>query len=152
MNSQIVGGLLRRIYNQFNMENFDNRLKLQKIVFLLQQQGIDLGFNFNLYIYGPYSRDLTKVGFYIKDFEKIRKVKFVEEDIETKFTEFVTRIRPFKDKTDWLEIASTLCLFSEEPSCHSKGWVIKKVNRLKPKYNVERNRNVWGDLEGWLLN
>ena len=151
MNSQIVGGLLRRIYNQFNMENFDNRLKLQKIVFLLQQQGIDLGFNFNLYIYGPYSRDLTKIGFYIKDFEKIRKVKFVEEDIETKFIEFKTRIQPFKDKIDWLEIASTLCLFSES-SHHNKKWIIKKVNSLKPKYNIEKIGRVWTNIDGWLLN
>lgn len=44
-----------------NMTDFSTRLKLQKIVYLLQASNMSLGYGFNWYVRGPYSPDLAKV-------------------------------------------------------------------------------------------
>jgi uncharacterized protein YwgA len=46
---------------------FDNRIKLQKLIYILQSEGIDLNYNFTWYIYGPYSSELTRDGYRITD-------------------------------------------------------------------------------------
>jgi uncharacterized protein YwgA len=46
-----------------SMDSFDERLTLQKTIYLLQQMGVHLGYQFSWYIRGPYSRDLTADAF-----------------------------------------------------------------------------------------
>lgn len=46
-----------------SMESFDERLILQKTIYLVQNMGIPLGYHFSWYIRGPYSRDLTADAF-----------------------------------------------------------------------------------------
>lgn len=55
-----------RILNSFcdvSMNEFDNRLKLQKIAFLAQKLGAVGGFTFSWYKRGPYSPSLTQALF-----------------------------------------------------------------------------------------
>ena len=40
-------------------DSFEERLKLQKIIYLLQDSGMQLGYGFGWYKYGPYSQDLV---------------------------------------------------------------------------------------------
>ncbi|ADB57086.1 hypothetical protein [Archaeoglobus profundus] len=55
--------LIRALENagvyKFSIETFEDRLKLQKIVYIAKHFGIDLGYEFNEYIRGPYSPDLA---------------------------------------------------------------------------------------------
>lgn len=44
-----------------NMETFPQRKKAQKLAYLLEVFGINIGFRFNWYLHGPYSSDLTQV-------------------------------------------------------------------------------------------
>ena len=46
-----------------SMSSFDDRLALQKTVYLIQQMGMHLGYPFSWYLRGPYSRDLTADAF-----------------------------------------------------------------------------------------
>lgn len=39
-------------------QNIKGRTRFQKIVFLLEEQGIDFGYEFKPYLYGPYSTEL----------------------------------------------------------------------------------------------
>jgi len=45
------------------MKTFDERLILQKTVYLAQQKGITLGYHYSWYLHGPYCRDLTADAF-----------------------------------------------------------------------------------------
>src|SRR4051812_11372113 len=45
------------------MSSFDDRLALQKGVYLAQQMGVNLGYQFSWYLRGPYSRNLTSDAF-----------------------------------------------------------------------------------------
>lgn len=49
----------------FSLESFDDRLFLQKAIYLLQILGIDLRFRFSWYLRGPYSNALTQCAFEI---------------------------------------------------------------------------------------
>ena len=60
-------GLFVKDINNFNMDDFDGRLRLQKTIQLLQSFGIDLGYNYHWYLRGPYCTDLTKDGFELKN-------------------------------------------------------------------------------------
>ena len=42
------------------METFADRLRLQKIVWLMQRFGVRLDFNYHWYLHGPYSPELTR--------------------------------------------------------------------------------------------
>ena len=53
--------LYRSLGVNSSLRSFSNRLQLQKLTYLLEVFGIDLGFKFRWYIHGPYSRVLTKV-------------------------------------------------------------------------------------------
>ena len=45
------------------LNTLEDRIKMQKLVYLSEISGIDLGFSFTWYIYGPYSPGLTRVMF-----------------------------------------------------------------------------------------
>ena len=53
--------ILEKLDIKFNIDTTADRIRLQKIVYLLQRCGVNLGYNYDWYIYGPYSRELTSV-------------------------------------------------------------------------------------------
>jgi hypothetical protein len=55
--------VLKELGAQATLKTFDDRLILQKTVYLVQQFGIPLGYSFSWYLRGPYSRDLTADAF-----------------------------------------------------------------------------------------
>ncbi len=64
-----------------DMEKFDERLRLQKIVYLLWAYGISLGYGFNWYVRGPYSPKLASDGYALDDelFERGSRIRFNDE-------------------------------------------------------------------------
>lgn len=47
-------------YSSLSSENFQDKIVIQKIVYLLQLKGVGTDYQFDLYIRGPYSPELTK--------------------------------------------------------------------------------------------
>ena len=52
----VVDGIRLR----FEIGSFEDRLILQKAVYLVQAAGVDLGYHYQWYLYGPYSPSLTR--------------------------------------------------------------------------------------------
>ncbi len=48
------------------LDSFDDRMALQKTIYLCQQAGVHLGYRYNWYLRGPYSPDLTRDAFELK--------------------------------------------------------------------------------------
>ena len=46
-------------YSSLSSNNFEDKLVIQKVVFLLEMKGVKLSYPFGLHIRGPYSRQLT---------------------------------------------------------------------------------------------
>lgn len=150
MNSLVLAGIVKRVYPNFNMSTFENRLKLQKIVYLLQAYGINLGYTFTLYHYGPYCLELMKTAYYVEDFAKIKEVGFEDTGVETKFKAFLEKITPYKNDVNWLEAASTLHLFKKLYPSESKRELIKRVKTIKSKFGETYLEEVYGGMTEWL--
>lgn len=116
---KIVNGLRKSLGFNFNVEKFEDRIRLQKYVFLLRKFGIDLGYNFDLYVRGPYSRDLSMDYYSLPD---------AKEEIEIP-EEFVNLVRD-KD-IRWLELSTSLIKVRERYPKISDEEVIEIVEKLK---------------------
>lgn len=93
---------LKKVGFDFKVNYFNNRLKLQKYIFLLRRYGIDLGYSYNYYIRGPYSPELAD------DYYNLPEV-----DGELELPEDFLRL--IKDKSErWLELASSLVMVFEK--------------------------------------
>lgn len=60
-------------FDGIDMTDFDNRLKYQKLMFLVQNYGLSLGYGYNWYVRGPYSPSLTQNLFKIQNNSQIFK-------------------------------------------------------------------------------
>ncbi len=91
----------------FNVNRFDHRLKLQKLVYIAKSLGVPkLEYDFNLYLRGPYSPELADDYYNLGEGAEISEdeVKaFLSNEAFHRFVELVNG----EDGT-WLEIAATL--------------------------------------------
>lgn len=134
MNPNIIAGLINRIYNNFDMFSFDNRLKLQKFTYFLQHSfDLNLGYEFNWYTYGPYCIELTKDGF-LADFANAPKLKFAETEAEKKFGHFLNFINKRKDDVEWLEIASSLHLLRKLNPDIDENFLVETIKNKREEF------------------
>lgn len=126
----------------FDVKKFDDRVLLQKYVFLSRFFGYDLGYYYNMYLYGPYSSDLAN-DYYNLPPGKERSEKYLDWD---KKEDFINLVKGKKRR--WLEIASTIM------SLREYGYVgedlRKKVAEIKNE-DEDYVKKVYKELEGTLL-
>ncbi len=81
---------------QLKRDSFGERLKLQKVVYLLQAFGVQLGYGFGWYKYGPYSQDLVSDAYAVLGSRKSEYERAASEG-EWKFSpETLAKFREFK--------------------------------------------------------
>jgi len=146
MDPTALAGLVKRLYPEFDLNSFENRLKLQKFVFLLRSAGLDLGYNYSLYLRGPYSPEVARDAFSIQNWQSIRPVRFGTSEYETKFDELLEFLDPHKNDIIWLEIVSTILLISELHKNESKEAVIDHFLIVKPKFGKEEIIPIYEEL------
>jgi len=142
-----LGGLFKRL-ETFDMDTFDGRLILQKTVYLMQAYGLPLGYNFSWYIYGPYSPDLTKDGYEIKDiYQNIPKMKFVKEDREMRFNEFIKIFGQYIKNAYWLELLASIHFLKKLYPSENKENILIKVEKKQPYIKKIDCETAWNYLE-----
>jgi uncharacterized protein YwgA len=137
-------GLLKFDIIGDNDEHFNNRLKIQKYVYLAKYFGLDLGYTFDMYLHGPYSSKLTYAYYDIARGKNIDLIP-TEKNLNGSFkeNEFFKYIKD-KDR-DWLEVASTLLeLSSHYPD---KECLVNKTINAKPHINSEKINDIVKELE-----
>ena len=94
---------------KFKIDSFENRLKLQKIVYIAKYFGIDLGYTFNEYLRGPYSHELANDYYKLNEIwnsDELKRLKPLDDEKLRELIEFL------KDKsTDELEGIATGLMF-----------------------------------------
>ncbi len=107
-----VEALRRSIGFEFNVNRFDHRLRLQKLVYLAKTLDVpNLEYDFNLYLRGPYSPELADDYYHLdKDF-KVGE-NYVNAFLNDPSFKKLVRLVKGKDGT-WLEIAATLVELSK---------------------------------------
>ena len=125
-----------------NLDKFSGRKQLQKLTYLMEAFGLDLGFKFSWYIHGPYDRRLTSVLYdddpeecsrqvsdeYANEKERLRALKkFLGNDVHS------SRI---------LELISSLhyLLLIGIPKKVDDDTVISNLLDLKPQFSEEETR------------
>lgn len=64
---QVLDLFLSELGEQFAIDSLDDRLRLQKAVYLGQLFDVDLGYRYSWYVKGPYSPSLTQDYFKLKE-------------------------------------------------------------------------------------
>ena len=142
-----LGGLLKQIGN-YNMDTFEGRLILQKTVYLMQAFGLPLGYRFSWYLYGPYSPDLTKDGYEIKDIYKtIPKLKFVKQDRQKRFDDFIKILGDNKNDAYFLELLASIHFLKKIYPLENKENIVKKVEQKQPYIKKKDCESAWQYLE-----
>lgn len=87
---------------KFNVDDFDVRFKIQKYVLLSKALGIDFGYNYNLYVHGPYSSQLAD------DYYAIGEA-YIQSD-PSQYLPIIEKLSNLVNGKDenWLELAGTL--------------------------------------------
>ena len=142
MNPNIIAGLIKNIYPRFSMYSFANRLKLQKFTYFLQHGfDLNLGYEFNWFIYGPYCIELTKEGFQV-DFDEAKPLRFADEEAQKRFLKFITFFSKNKDNEDWLEIASCLHFLRKLNPSLSEEEIIKIIKGKRKGEFIEKEKLI----------
>ena len=111
---QKLAGLFHGLDKHFLMEQFDDKLEVQKITFLAQEFGIDLGYFFEWYIRGPYCKQVSADAHKVIDNDiKVSDLGNVGLDVE-QIKSFAEILKPHLNDTDWLEIAASIIYLKKE--------------------------------------
>lgn len=143
---------------EYSFEKYEKskkeRIKFQKIVYSLQKNGFKLGFNYNLYLNGPYSPNLAAEGYFIaqnldefkKDNSPFKLSKIAYEKID--------KTKNYLDNdvlnTDWLETIATIDFLVTEVygyGCEKQA-VFKKFMEIKPHlYDLNVLEKAWKKVD-----
>jgi uncharacterized protein YwgA len=78
-----------------SVDEFDNRLLVQKSVYLLQQAGVQLGYPYSWYVRGPYSSRLASDLFYLAEMEGDESQVLGAYTLGEKTRNIVSKIKEF---------------------------------------------------------
>jgi len=116
------------------VDNFQQKLIIQKAMCLLSLLGMKTGYSFSLYVRGPYSPDLTKDLYaHTEQVEKLESsYKLNEKEVE-----MVEKVLEISDKLDptMLEVAATYAFLWKGMGKNVKEALIE-LKRLKPFYSA----------------
>lgn len=117
-----------------NVDSFENRVRMQKAVCILDMMGVKTGFRFGMYVRGPYSPDLTKEIFSnVRNFEKIESEgKLTSQD--RKNLEFFSDVMRGMD-APMLEIAATFAFLAYGEKKMPYREALEEVRKLKHFYS-----------------
>jgi uncharacterized protein YwgA len=143
---------------KINMKNFEHRLLLQKMIYMLQVFGVDLGFRYGWYLRGPYCSELAHIGYEI--YANKDKIPQVTEQYElpgrirdeiTHFQSWVSKKMPSNcDKIKWLELLASLHYlkhFAYFDAPKNKANICSELISLKDWYTPADVEKAWTILD-----
>ncbi|WOV93205.1 MAG: hypothetical protein R1F52_00765 [Candidatus Nitrosoabyssus spongiisocia] len=149
-----LGFILKQFPNfDFSMKTLDDRIKLQKFIYLLQTFDIYLGYDFSWYIHGPYCSTLSTCGFALTEFYDTipdKKTQFVNKESQDKFEIFQQFIQGRETDMTFLEIAASLH-YQKHVKKLSDEDAIKKVEQKRESFTAKQCKEVWDLLKTWNL-
>lgn len=126
--------VLKRL-NAFSLTNLADRIRCQKLQYLAQVFKVSPAYNFNLYLRGPYSPDLTKDLFEAKEHIKLlQNIQFASQEMEERFL----KLKKFVDSKELrqLELIATYHWLINEAKL-SEDSAVKKMKEIKTSADEE---------------
>lgn len=137
-NAVILGYVLRSIPNSdFDMKTFDGRLRLQKLIYMVEAFGVYMGYDFSWYLRGPYCTNLARTGFELgqimDDIPGDARAKFLDKNAQKRFDHCVKIIKSIMDSPQdlvRLEIAASLHLLAQNRHITKKDIFDRVVRKI----------------------
>ena len=147
----VLAAALQRI-GEFSLDRFEDRLKLQKTVYLLQVFGFYLGYPFNWYLYGPYSPDLTRDAFeVVPQLGRYEPISFRDRQTEAAFDRFISFLGEKKDDPKWLELVASLHMLKKLYQEQDRPAILRKVSKKAPRLSQQDRQVAWDHLRNYGL-
>ena len=159
--SQIVLKLvLDAIKQELKLDSFEQRLMIQKKVYLTQLTGLDLAYRFGWYLHGPYSTELTRDAFRLKeemdlnerDYEKETLGQFARKRVQQAPKIWANKPDGI-DEDDWLELLASLhylkhIAYMGKDASRELDDVWQALIDSKPRFKGRKDdgRKVWEQL------
>lgn len=132
------------------MDDFDDRLKLQKLIYILQSFGVYLGYDFSYYLRGPYCSNLAQTGREVNevygDFMSVNDGLFKDVEMEKKYNKSVKFIKELGSMDGW-EIASSLHLLNNGLKLDRDECIRRVVNKKGTSFAKEDCEKIWKKLK-----
>lgn len=136
--SIILKGVYKEILNEdFNYSTFEKRLKLQKVVYLLQEMGLNVGgYSFSWYKHGPYSQSLQEDAYHSSIYIG-QTIDFTDnaKDMIERFKAIVNVQIDDYNKSQWLETLASIRYLKRHYDLADHEVLEELVSR-KPHLNV----------------
>lgn len=120
-------------------EHFENRLKLQKYVYLASYFGLDMDYRYSMYLRGPYSRALAE-DYYTLGNNGFESHALPDDFGHDMFMDFVGG-----KNSEWLEIAATMLALNK--SFKDKNCLLERTINMKGRFGREIIESVMEELE-----
>jgi len=132
-NLEKVIACMKELDKKLKVENFEDKLVVQKTTCLLKLLGFDMGYRFSLYVRGPYSPDLTNDLYGNKGIVESLKTNYT---ISAKEKGLIAKVADASNNLDptLLEIMATYAFLSKECGMRGKE-ALAELKKLKPFYS-----------------
>jgi uncharacterized protein YwgA len=152
---EVLGGLLHRIGNfnpaQFD-QDFNQRLIVQKTIYLMQQFDLYIGYDFNWYLRGPYSPSLTRDSYQIlRRYGELPQIGFTDPEAEARFQRFLTFASGRLHDHDWLEAVASIQYLHRRTKDNDPETIYRRIKEKKPAINRRTFDEAWAHLDSFGL-
>lgn len=142
----------------YDMKNFtaskNKRIIFQKIIYAMQRNGIKFGFDYNLYLNGPYSPELASRGYLMaRNLETLindPKPFVLSAKGEEKIRQVLQYLSENVSDSNWLETITTLDYLKNEVcgNAATREEIYIKFSEIKPHlYDEEILNRAWENIE-----
>lgn len=141
----------------FNIGTLEERVFVQKAIYLLQVLGLDLRFRFSWYLRGPYSKTLSQCVYEIYDDQELKdrsdklKLKPEIDPVLTQLKGWMDKVPTGLELSQWFELLSSIHYVkhiskpSESVTEANIGDFLKKVG--KKVFSAEMIGEAWRTLD-----
>ena len=140
-----LGFLLRQFKDyEFSMANLDNRIQLQKFIYMLQVHNIYLGYDYSWYVRGPYCTTLARRGFTLERiYDEVPKneVRFADRRIQDRFARFKKFISGKVNNVKYLEAVASLHMLKISDMDDEKA-ITKVVSKKPDRFDRDYCRKI----------
>jgi uncharacterized protein YwgA len=137
----------REVFNSdINMDSLGNRIKLQKLFFLLKIHGIRSDSSFSWWRYGPYSPRLAELGYSFQDQKQKLKGAYSPTEDESKIIHKLCKGSNIIKDVDKAELIASYLYLQRRLPGKSKEELTVELSIRKPRFDakqIEKVMNEW---------
>jgi len=135
---ETLGAVFNTVGN-FSLETFDDRLIIQKTVYMLQAFGLNIGYHFSWYLKGPYSTGLTTDAYNLQSEQPQcleMSLRFPNREVEDAFNKYMEFMSDKRNDAHRLEIIASVHYLKKQYPKMSNEEILNKLRETPSKASI----------------